>query len=56
MGLPAELFGLHSLRVGGYNASVDANGDEITTLHGGWASVLNASRYRRFHVPRDVSE
>ena len=54
VGLPPNLFGLHSCRVGGYNTSVDANGEEITTLHGGWSSAENASRYRRFSVVKDV--
>ena len=54
VGLPPDLFGLHSCRVGGYNTSVDANGEEITTLHGGWSSTENASRYRRFNVIKDV--
>ena len=54
VGLPSNLYGLHSCRVGGYNSSIDANGEEITTLHGGWSNVESASRYRRFSILRDV--
>jgi hypothetical protein len=54
VGLPPNLFGLHSCRVGGYNTSVDANGEDITTLHGGWSSTESAFRYRRFSILKDV--
>ena len=40
-------FGIHGLRVAGYNASKSAVGLELTVAHGGWESSAH-SRYERF--------
>jgi hypothetical protein len=42
-------YGLHGARVGGYNASVNGNGEELTTAHGLWSSKRSSSRYDRWH-------
>ena len=42
-------FGLHGLRVLGYNLSKDANGEELTVAHGGWTSAAHL-RYQRFSL------
>ena len=39
--------GPHGLRVRGYNDSRDANGEDLTVVHGGWRSSAH-SRYARF--------
>lgn len=54
VGWDPALYALHGLRVGGYNASLHVNGEELTVLHGGWSSAATASRYRRWSVTRDV--
>jgi hypothetical protein len=40
-------FGIHSARVGGYNASLRSNGEELTVAHGLWRSRAH-SRYQRW--------
>ena len=40
-------FGLHGLRVTGYNLSVEANGEALTVAHGLWTSSAH-TRYARF--------
>ena len=40
-------YGLHGLRVEGYNQSRAANGEELTVAHGGWKSTAH-KRYQRF--------
>lgn len=40
-------FGLHGLRVEGYNLSSDGNGEEVTVAHGLWKSTAH-TRYARF--------
>ena len=40
-------YGLHGLRVTGYNLSREANGQELTVAHGGWQSDAHY-RYQRF--------
>ena len=42
--------GLHGIRVEGNNLSRNANGDELTNIHGGWLSAAGRSRYDRFSV------
>jgi hypothetical protein len=46
-----DQFGLHGLRVEGYNNSKEENGEEITVAHGGWQAGSN-SRYDRFKLHR----
>lgn len=36
-------FGIHSARVGGYNASLRSNGEELTVAHGLWAVALSCA-------------
>ena len=43
-------YGLHSLRVLGYNLSKRANGEAITVAHGLWLSSAH-TRYERFGMP-----
>ena len=43
----AAKYGLHSLRVLGYNLSKRAVGDQLTVAHGGWSSDAH-ERYERF--------
>ena len=40
-------YGMHAARVGGYNASVRANGEELTVAHGLWRSKAH-NRYHRW--------
>jgi hypothetical protein len=40
-------FGIHGFRVGGYNASLRTNGDELTVAHGLWRSKHH-TRYARW--------
>ena len=40
-------YGLHGLRVLGYNCSKEANGEDLTVAHGGWKSTAH-KRYARF--------
>ena len=40
-------FGMHAARVGGYNASVRTNGEELTVAHGLWRSKAH-NRYQRW--------
>ena len=42
-------FGLHGLRVEGYNLSKAAVGEELTVAHGGWRSTAHM-RYSRFSL------
>ena len=42
-------FGLHGLRVTGYNKSKEANGEDLAVAHGGWKPGSN-SRYDRFSL------
>lgn len=42
-------YGLHGLRVLGYNLSLSTNGEAITVAHGGWESSAH-HRYHRFHM------
>ena len=42
-------YGLHSLRVLGYNLSIDSNGDELTMCHGRWRSSAH-KQYKRFKM------
>ena len=54
VGVDGYLYGLHGLRVAGYNSSLHVNGEELTVLQGGWSSAKSASRYHRWSVPADV--
>ena len=40
-------YGLHAARVGGYNASIRGNGEELTVAHGRWRSRAH-NRYHRW--------
>ena len=42
-------FGLHGLRVSGYNLSKAGNGEDITVVHGLWQSTAH-TRYERFSL------
>ena len=44
-----ETYGLHSLRVLGYNLSKRGNGQDITVAHGLWMSAAH-TRYERFSM------
>jgi hypothetical protein len=44
---PDDNYGLHGARVGGYNKSLRANGDELTVAHGLWRS-RGHTRYARW--------
>ena len=50
VGTDAE-YGLHGLRVEGYNCSKEENGEDITVAHGGWQKGSN-TRYDRFKLHR----
>ena len=50
-GCDPEKYGLHSLRVSGYNWSKRAVGEELTVAHGGWTSSAH-TRYERFQMGR----
>ena len=50
----ASLYGLHSLRVSGYNACKAACGTELAVAQGGWHSTAH-ERYERFAVPRVIA-
>ena len=49
-----EDYGLHSLRVLGYNLSCEAVGEDLTVAHGGWKSSAH-KRYARFAMSRVLS-
>ena len=42
-------YGLHSLRVTGYNLCLKGMGEALTVAHGGWESTVH-HRYHRFHM------
>ena len=42
-------YGLHGLRVTGYNLSIAANGEDVTVAHGLWTQGAH-SRYARFSL------
>ena len=46
-------FGLHGIRVEGYNAAKDAMGSEIAAAHGLWQPESHG-RYARFNLVRDI--
>jgi hypothetical protein len=52
VGWDPSLYGVHGLRVQGYNDSKDGNGEELTVVHGLWKQGSN-NRYDRFNL-RDV--
>ena len=43
-------FGIHGIRVQGYNDSKSGNGEDITVAHGLWSSKQSAGRYERFSL------
>ena len=44
-----DAYGIHGLRVAGYNACKATSGDEVASVHGGWHGD-SASRYGRFSL------
>jgi len=42
-----DRYGLHGVRVLGYNLSVEGNGEDLTVAHGRWKSTAH-TRYQRF--------
>ena len=54
VGVDGSRFGIHGIRVAGYNASVRANGHDLTICHGLWAGPSSASRYHRFDVSTEI--
>ena len=49
-----NLYGIHGLRVEGYNASLRANGEKRTVAHGLWSGPSAAGRYLRLSVSNEV--
>ena len=45
IGVDGNLYGIHGLRVEGYNASLRANGEKRTVAHGLWSGPSAAGRY-----------
>ena len=54
VGVDGALYGIHGLRVEGYNASLHANGENRTVVHGLWSGPQSAGRYLRLNVPDDI--
>lgn len=54
VGVDGSLYGLHGLRVKGYNVSLNANGENRTVVHGLWSGPKSAGRYLRLDVPNDI--
>lgn len=50
-GCDSSIFGLHGLRVAGYNLARDSVGEALTVAHGGWTSSAH-DRYHRFGMPK----
>ena len=50
-GCDSALYGLHGLRVAGYNLARDSVGEPLTVAHGGWTSSAH-DRYARFGMPK----
>ncbi len=54
VGVDGSRFGIHGIRVAGYNASVRANGHDVTICHGIWAGPSSANRYHRYDVSTEI--
>ena len=54
VGVDGSRCGLHGIRVAGYDASVRANGHEVTICHGLWAGPASANRHHRFDVSSEI--
>ena len=54
VGIDGALYGIHSLRVLGYNASLRANGEKRTVAHGLWSGPKAAGRYLRLDVATEI--
>ena len=54
IGVDGGLYGIHGLRVEGYNASLRANGEKRTVAHGLWSGPPAAGRYLRLSVPNEI--
>ena len=54
VGVDGSRYGLHGIRVAGYDASVRANGHEVTICHGLWAGPASANRHHRFDVSSEI--
>ena len=54
VGVDGALYGIHGLRVLGYNASLRANGEKRTVAHGLWSGPKAAGRYLRLDVATEI--
>ena len=54
VGVDGLLYGIHGLRVEGYNKSLRANGESRTVMHGLWSGPPAAGRYLRLSVADDI--
>ena len=54
VGVDGSRFGIHGIRVAGYNASVRANGHDVTICHGLWTGPCSANRYHRYDVSTEI--
>ena len=54
IGVDGSRFGIHGIPVAGYNASVRANGHDVTVCHGLWAGPSSANRYHRYDVSTEI--
>ena len=54
VGVDGSRFGIHGIRVAGYNASVRANGHDVAICHGLRAGPSLANRYHRYDVSTKI--
>ena len=54
IGVDGSRFGIHGIPVAGYNASVRANGHDVTICHGLWTGPCSANRYHRYDVSTEI--
>ena len=54
VGVDGSRYGIHGVRVAGYNASVRANGHDVTICHGLWSGAASSNRYHRFDVSTEI--
>ena len=54
VGVDGSRFGIHGIRVAGYNASVRANGHDVAICHGLRAGPSLANRYHRYDVSTEI--
>ena len=54
VGVDGSRYGIHGVRVAGYNASARANGHDVTICHGLWSGAASSNRYHRFDVSTEI--